>query len=87
MEIIMRAKIYSKNDCGWCVKSKELLEQHKIEVVEFNIEYRESWKTMLKDECGKLGFIPKTVPQIWINDNYVGGYEELYDFIYPSKES
>lgn len=83
----MRAKIYSKNDCGWCVKSKELLEQHKIEVVEFNIEYRESWKTMLKDECGKLGFIPKTVPQIWVDDKYVGGYEELYDFIYPSKES
>lgn len=83
----MRAKIYSKNDCGWCVKSKKLLEQHKIEVVEFNIEYRESWKTMLKDECGKLGFIPKTVPQIWVDDNYVGGYEELYDFIYPSKES
>ena len=83
----MRAKIYSKNDCGWWVKTKKLLEQHKIEVVEFNIEYRESWKTMLKDECEKLGFIPKTVPQIWVDDNYVGGYEELYDFIYPSKES
>ena len=83
----MRAKIYSKNDCGWGGKSKKLLEQHKIEVVEFNIEYRESWKTMLKDECEKLGFIPKTVPQIWVDDNYVGGYEELYDFIYPSKES
>ena len=83
----MRAKIYSKNDCGWRVKAEELLEQHKIEVVEFNIEYRESWKTMLKDECEKLGFIPKTVPQIWVDENYVGGYEELYDFIYPSKES
>ena len=31
----MRAKIYSKNDCGWCVKAKELLEQHKIEAVSY----------------------------------------------------
>ena len=82
----MIAKIYSKNDCGWCVKAKNLMQSHNLEVVEFNIEWKPEWKTQLKEDCAKLDFVPKTVPQIWIEKRYIGGYEELLEFIYPTSE-
>ena len=84
---MMRAKIYSKNDCGWCVRAKELMQKHHLEVVEYNIEWKPEWKQLLKEDCEKLGFVPKTVPQIWIEKLYIGGYEELTEFIYPDTKS
>jgi glutaredoxin len=31
----------------------------------------------LMEKCAEINVIPRTVPQIWIDDSYVGGIQEL----------
>ena len=64
--------VYSKNLCGYCVKAKSLLQSKGIEVEEKNIADGHKIQDLLE-------LVPnaKTMPQIWLNEEYVGGYFEL----------
>jgi len=31
----------------------------------------------LMEKCEAINVIPRTVPQIWIDDEYIGGFQEL----------
>ena len=72
----MNVDIYTGPMCPYCNKAKELL-AHK------NLEYNELYigndfkimEEMLKRSGGK-----RSVPQIFIGDVHVGGYDELYEF-------
>jgi glutaredoxin len=62
--------IYTKDDCKWCVKAKELLQVMGIDYYEkdlSNPKYFEEWKA--------LGV--KTVPQVMKEETLIGGYEKL----------
>ena len=64
--------IYGKPDCGWCERAKKICEDHKLEY-----EYKNIVNLHYKTELFQKLPDVKTVPQIWMNDNYVGGYEGL----------
>ncbi len=66
MEKLNSLKIITKNDCPYCVRAKALLSQN-------DISYQEI------DRKNVEGFPYKTVPQIWLDGNYVGGYNELVE--------
>lgn len=71
----MRAIIWTKNDCPYCAWAKNELNLRNIEYEERNIQ--ESWtKSQL------LEMVPnaRTVPQIFIDNVYVGGYTELMSY-------
>ena len=72
----MKAIVWSKPACGYCVKAKNLLKNKGIEVEEKNIA--EGYK--IQD---LLEMVPnaRTMPQIWIDEDYVGGYYELEKFL------
>tara|TARA_A100001391_G_C5047336_1_gene272461 strand:- start:400 stop:633 length:234 start_codon:yes stop_codon:yes gene_type:complete len=72
----MKAIVWSKPACGYCVKAKNLLKSKGIEVEEKNIA--EGYK--IQD---LLEMVPnaRTMPQIWIDEDYVGGYYELEKFL------
>ena len=72
----MKAIVCSKPACGYCVKAKNLLKSKGIEVEEKNIA--EGYK--IQD---LLEMVPnaRTMPQIWIDEDYVGGYYELEKFL------
>ena len=72
----MKAKIYSTNWCSWCSKAKELLLSHRIEVEEILLNSDEAIAEFKKD-CP--GFT--SVPQIFIDNKFIGGYSELATFI------
>jgi glutaredoxin len=61
--------IISKDDCHWCDEAIKLLEGETVEVFHFN---QHPMLLKLMDHA-KL----RTVPQIWVNDHYIGGYQEL----------
>lgn len=73
----MKTIIYSKEDCPYCVKAKKAL-------VEMNITYQE---VMLNDNNDKTaminaildeeGVVVSTVPQIYINGEFIGGHDDL----------
>lgn len=65
-------KIYTSNWCGYCDAAKSLLNKLNIEYKEINIEEINMSRKDLLDLAGQY-----TVPQISINDSFIGGYQEL----------
>lgn len=60
------ARIYSKPECPYCDRAKEAL--HELGYT-LNEIHPDNWPD------GKFPY--KTVPQIWLDGNYVGGYDAL----------
>jgi glutaredoxin 3 len=72
MEMKMRAIIWSKDSCKYCVQAKRLLEQKGIEFEERKIG--EGWT---KEQLLEAVPNAKTVPQIFLDNELVGGFTEL----------
>ncbi len=65
--------IYSSNNCGYCELAKNLLDSLRYQYQEINIqEMPNKMDEMLRKSNGR-----RTVPQIFISDVHVGGYDEL----------
>ena len=65
-------KIYCTKWCGPCIAAKKILDNMNLSYEEINIEEQ----GLSRDDLAKLtgGY---TVPQIIINDNPIGGFNEL----------
>lgn len=76
----MKAIVWSKNQCPYCVQAKALLESRGIEYEERNIN--DGW-----DREDLLAAVPgaKSVPQIFLDDELVGGFTELRTRLTESK--
>jgi ribonucleoside-diphosphate reductase alpha chain len=70
-----RTIVYGKIDCPYCARAKEEL---SLRGIQFDyIDLQEIGKTAAEVTGRKV----KTVPQIYINGQYVGGYDELMEFL------
>lgn len=78
-----KIEVYTSQMCPYCVKAKKLLKMLKLDFTEHNVD--ESFEEMCKTLSEKFGKSVSTVPQIIINDNYVGGYDDL-ESLYKSGE-
>ena len=76
------AKIYTKNNCGFCVKAKLILKQNNILYEEISLD-DDDMRLEFYNNMKELGFNINSVPQIYIDDNYIGGYDELCVSIIP----
>ena len=65
--------IYTKKLCGYCNEAKTLLDKKNQSYEEINIDKVAGVKDYLMNLTAW-----DTVPQIFINDKFIGGYEELY---------
>lgn len=72
----MAAKVvvYTKSHCPYCVRAKDLLTRKGVEFEEIYLDDRPAEYATLKQKTGMM-----TVPQIFINDELVGGYTDLAD--------
>jgi glutaredoxin 3 len=68
----MKAIVWSKNHCPYCDQAKALLKMKGVEYEERNIN--NGW-----DREDLLAAVPnaRTVPQIFLDDELVGGFTEL----------
>jgi glutaredoxin 3 len=64
--------VYSKDDCPYCEAAKRLLEGKGVTFKEINVSKDPK---LLDAVIQKTGH--RTVPQIFINDQFVGGHQEL----------
>lgn len=73
----MKIVIYSKPSCPWCVKTKELMNRFSLSYDEkiLDIDYT---RDDLRELVGE--HLPLTVPQIFINDRRIGGYEDFAEW-------
>tara|TARA_B100001996_G_C18581265_1_gene562347 strand:+ start:468 stop:719 length:252 start_codon:yes stop_codon:yes gene_type:complete len=72
----MKAKIYSTAICPYCVRAKMLLDKRNIHYIEYKVdEDNKLFEEMLSLSNGR-----QSVPQIFIDDKHIGGYDDLVDF-------
>ena len=69
----MKAIVWSKDACPFCVQAKALLESKGIEFEERNISNGEWSKEQLLEAVPTA----RTMPQIFLDDAHVGGFTEL----------
>ena len=67
-----KAIVWSKNSCPFCVQAKNLLKLKGIEFEERNIN--EEWT---REQLLEAVPTARTLPQIFLDDNYIGGFNEL----------
>ena len=65
--------IYSKDVCPYCVRAKSLLDRKGAKYTEIKITTDEEREEMIKKSGGRM-----TVPQIFIGDFHVGGFDDLH---------
>jgi glutaredoxin 3 len=66
--------VYSTGWCPYCVRAKALLERKGVPFREIRVDEDPAEReTMLERSGGQ-----RTVPQIFIGDRHVGGFDDLY---------
>ena len=68
----MKAIVYTKPMCGYCISAKNLLKSKGIEYEEKYLDNQESIQQFLTEHPNK-----RSMPQIWLDDEYVGGFQQL----------
>ncbi|MFC7222912.1 glutaredoxin 3 [Halalkalicoccus sp. GCM10025322] len=67
-----RVEIYTKNDCPYCEKAKDLFDAKGVEYEEYNVsEDEELFEEMVERAEGR-----KTAPEVFIDDELIGGWDE-----------
>jgi glutaredoxin 3 len=64
--------MYTKNLCPYCSMAQRLLASKGVEWDEVNIESGPGLRDEMVDRTGRI-----TVPQIYIGDTHVGGFDDL----------
>jgi len=74
----MKIVIYSKNNCQYCTKAKTLVKNLGLEYEELSFE--KDFNGDVDKLVEHVGKKVRTMPQIKINDNLVGGYNQLVEY-------
>ena len=78
----MKAKIYSAGWCGHCRRAKALLESAQIDYDEIDVD--------TEDGVDEFRFLMRnlhvrSIPQVFIDEKFIGGYAELKNFLTEQK--
>lgn len=65
--------IYSTSRCPYCVRAKALLERKGMKFTEIMVDENDSLRDEMIEKSQRY-----TVPQIFINDQHIGGCDDLY---------
>ncbi|EOQ61782.1 MULTISPECIES: glutaredoxin 3 [Acinetobacter] len=66
--------VYSTSVCPYCVRAKQLLERKGVAYKEVNLSVEApEVRVELMQRTNH-----RTVPQIFINDQFIGGFDQLY---------
>jgi glutaredoxin 3 len=65
--------MYTKPYCGYCQAAKRLLASKGAAFTEIDIQARPELRAEMIQKSGQF-----TVPQIWIGDAHIGGFDEMY---------
>ena len=73
----MKVLIYTKDNCIWCDRAKILLDSKQISYNEIDLS-DDSERLKFYE---KIGDNVKTVPQVFIDDKRIGGFQDLKVFL------
>ena len=73
MSAVPEVVMYSTAFCGYCQRARGLFERKGVNIREIKVDEDANERaTMLKRSGGR-----RTVPQIFIGERHVGGYDDL----------
>ncbi|HSW94490.1 MAG TPA: glutaredoxin 3 [Gammaproteobacteria bacterium] len=64
--------IYTKANCPYCVFAKDLLDTKKVRYHEIRVDLDDNERVIMEQKSGR-----RSVPQIFINDQPIGGFDDL----------
>jgi glutaredoxin 3 len=67
-------EVYTWSSCPFCIRAKALLKQKGVEFTEYCIDGDE----VAREEMAQRAHGRRTLPQIFIDDQHVGGCDDLY---------
>jgi len=67
-----KVTVYTTEYCPYCVRAKALLRQKGVSFDEIDVGMDAALRDKMVEASGR-----RTVPQIFINEQPIGGYEEL----------
>ena len=71
----LKVEIYTAAHCPYCIRAKALLDLRCVKYREICVDQEEAkFHEMLKRSNGR-----RTVPQIFINDYGIGGFDALWE--------
>jgi glutaredoxin 3 len=65
--------MYSTRFCPYCMRARDLLDHKKISYTDIDVSARPELRRDMITRSGR-----QTVPQIWIGERHVGGFDDLY---------
>lgn len=65
--------IYSTHTCPYCIRAKQLLDEKGVTYKEIYIDDEPEQRQVMMDKADGR----RTVPQIFINDQHIGGFDDL----------
>ncbi|MFW5976847.1 MAG: glutaredoxin 3 [Bacillota bacterium] len=68
-------EIYTLKKCPFCRRAKSFLKSKELSYIEYNIDDSEETKQEMQERSGGA----KTVPQIFIDGQSIGGYDDLLE--------
>jgi glutaredoxin 3 len=70
---VKTVRIYTTRTCPYCIQAKRLLQKKNVQYQEIDVSRDEAERDKLIQTTGR-----RTVPQIFIGDQHVGGSDELH---------
>jgi glutaredoxin 3 len=68
-----RIILYSADWCGYCARARRLLDAKGVKYEEIDVDVVEGARAQMQAKSGR-----STIPQIFINDQHIGGADDLY---------
>ncbi|MGK5053054.1 glutaredoxin 3 [Janthinobacterium sp. RB2P8] len=65
--------VYSTAVCPYCVRAERLLESKGVSVQKIRVDLDPEERIKMMERTGR-----RTVPQIYVGDTHVGGFDDLY---------
>lgn len=65
--------VYSSANCAYCARAKQLLDAKGVAYQEVRVDLDPEERAKMMELSGR-----RTVPQIFINDKPIGGYDDMY---------
>jgi glutaredoxin 3 len=70
---MVKVVMYSTAVCPYCIRAEQLLNSKGVTDIEkIRVDLQPELRIAMMDRTGR-----RTVPQIYINDQHVGGYDDL----------
>lgn len=69
-------KIYGGVGCNYCEMAKKLCEMYKL-----SYEYLDVGDISPLQWQQKIGFVPRSIPQIFSDNTYLGGFTEFKTYV------